>query len=451
MSGFKLNAKQQEAQILLAGPATHLMLFGGSRSGKTFLHMRNVCMRALKAPESRHAVMRFRFNAVKSSVVLDTFPKVMKLCFPGVRYTMNKTDWFAEFENGSQIWFGGLDDKERTEKILGMEFATIYLNECSQIPWGSVGVAVTRLAQKAEQVIDGKSSGQLQPRMYYDCNPPSKAHWTYRLFIEKRDPDTRAPLADPDNYGSFRINPVDNVENLSTEYLKTLESLSERQKRRFLRGEFADATPNAIFQEADIDNWRVADRSKVPDLARVVIGVDPSGADDSEGSENDAVGIVVAGLGVDGVAYVLADLTVKAGPARWASIVGQAYDNEKADIVVAEGNYGGAMVEHVIRTARPRINFRLVNASRGKVVRAEPFSPLYEQGKVRHVGCFPELEDELSAFSTNGYTGERSPNRADALVWALTELFPEIIKPVSEPRKPKARGYVPASAGGWMS
>lgn len=451
MSGFRLNAKQQEAQNLLAGPATHLMLFGGSRSGKTFLHMRNVCMRALKAPESRHAVMRFRFNAVKSSVVLDTFPKVMKLCFPGVRYTMNKTDWFAELENGSQIWFGGLDDKERTEKILGMEFATIYLNECSQIPWGSVGVAVTRLAQKAEQVIDGKSAGQLQPRMYYDCNPPSKAHWTYRLFIEKRDPDTRAPLSDPDNYGSFRINPVDNVDNLSTEYIKTLESLSERQKRRFLRGEFADATPNAIFQEADIDNWRVADRSKVPDLARVVIGVDPSGADDSEGSENDAVGIVVAGLGVDGVAYVLDDLTVKAGPARWASVVGQAYDNEKADIVVGEGNYGGAMVEHVIRTARPRINFRLVNASRGKVVRAEPFSPLYEQGKIRHVGCFPELEDELSAFSTNGYTGERSPNRADALVWALTELFPEIIKPVSEPRKAKARGYVPASAGGWMN
>lgn len=451
MSGFRLNAKQQEAQNLLAGPATHLMLFGGSRSGKTFLHMRNVCMRALKAPESRHAVMRFRFNAVKSSVVLDTFPKVMKLCFPGVRYTMNKTDWFVEFENGSQIWFGGLDDKERTEKILGMEFATIYLNECSQIPWGSVGVAVTRLAQKAEQVIDGKSAGQLQPRMYYDCNPPSKAHWTYRLFIEKRDPDTRAPLSDPDNYGSFRINPVDNVDNLSTEYIKTLESLSERQKRRFLRGEFADATPNAIFQEADIDNWRVADRSKVPDLARVVIGVDPSGADDSEGSENDAVGIVVAGLGVDGVAYVLDDLTVKAGPARWASVVGQAYDNEKADIVVGEGNYGGAMVEHVIRTARPRINFRLVNASRGKVVRAEPFSPLYEQGKIRHVGCFPELEDELSAFSTNGYTGERSPNRADALVWALTELFPEIIKPVSEPRKAKARGYVPASAGGWMN
>lgn len=451
MSGFRLNAKQQEAQNLLAGPATHLMLFGGSRSGKTFLHMRNVCMRALKAPESRHAVMRLRFNAVKSSVVLDTFPKVMKLCFPGVRYTMNKTDWFAEFENGSQIWFGGLDDKERTEKILGMEFATIYLNECSQIPWGSVGVAVTRLAQKAEQVIDGKSAGQLQPRMYYDCNPPSKAHWTYRLFIEKRDPDTRMPLSDPNNYGSFRINPVDNVENLSTEYLKTLESLSERQKRRFLRGEFADATPNAIFQEADIDNWRVVDRSKVPDLARVVIGVDPSGADDSEGSENDAVGIVVAGLGVDGVAYVLDDLTVKAGPARWASIVGHAYDNEKADIVVGEGNYGGAMVEHVIRTARPRINFRLVNASRGKVVRAEPFSPLYEQGKVRHVGCFPELEDELSAFSTNGYTGERSPNRADALVWALTELFPEIIKPVSEPRKTKSRGYVPASAGGWMN
>lgn len=451
MGGFKLNAKQQEAQEVLAGTATHLMLFGGSRSGKTFLHIRNVCLRALKAPGSRHAVMRFRFNAVKSSVVMDTFPKVMRLCFPGVRYTMNKTDWFAELEGGSQIWFGGLDDKERTEKILGMEFVTIYLNECSQIPWGSVGVAVTRLAQKVEQVIDRRPAGLLQPRMYYDCNPPSKAHWTYRLFIEKRDPDTRAALADPDNYAALRINPVDNVDNLSAEYLKTLESLSERQKRRFLRGEFADATPNALFQEATIDNWRVADRSKVPDLVRVVVGVDPSGADDAESAENDAVGIVVAGLGVDGVAYVLDDLTIKAGPAKWASVAGQAYDDHKADIIVAEGNFGGAMVEHVIRTARPRANFRLITASRGKVVRAEPFSPLYEQGKVRHVGCFPELEDELASFSTAGYTGERSPNRADALVWALTELFPDITKPVTEPRKPRARGYVPASAGGWMN
>lgn len=450
MSPFRLNAKQQQAQEILAGPATHGMLFGGSRSGKTFLHMRNVVLRALKAPGSRHAVMRFRFNAVKSSVVLDTFPKVMGLAFPGVRYELNKTDWYAEFQNGSQIWFGGLDDKERTEKILGMEFATIYLNECSQIPWGSVGIAVTRLAQRVEQYIDEQPAGLLKPRMFYDCNPPSKAHWTYRLFIEKRDPDTRQPIARPDDYVAFRINPTDNAENLSSEYLDTLKSLSGRLQRRFLDGEFADATPNALFPESVIDRMRNT-TGRLPDMARVVVGVDPSGADDSDNAENDAVGIVVGGLGVDGKAYLLADYTVTAGPAIWGKAATGAFDRHKADLIVGEKNYGGAMVAHVIQTARPNTHYKDVQATRGKVVRAEPFSALYEQGKVVHVGHFPELEDELSAFSTSGYLGARSPNRADAWIWVLTELFPGLVRPEPKQQKPKAaRGYLPASAGGWM-
>ena len=98
---MKLTARQEKAQAVLAGDATHIMLFGGSRSGKTFLLVRNVVFRALKAAKSRHAIFRFRFNHVKSSVIQDTFPKVMELAFPGVKYTVNKTDWFAEFPNGS--------------------------------------------------------------------------------------------------------------------------------------------------------------------------------------------------------------------------------------------------------------------------------------------------------------------------------------------------------------
>ncbi|HMV30187.1 MAG TPA: phage terminase large subunit, partial [Anaerolineales bacterium] len=188
---FKLTDRQAEAQRVLAGDATHIMLFGGSRSGKTFLLVRTVIFRALKAARSRHAILRFRFNAVKSSVVFDTFPKCMEIAFPGVKYTLSKTDWFAEFENGSQIWFGGLDDKERAEKILGMEFATIYLNECSQIPQGSRDIAVTRLAQQVDQKIKDKPSKPLKPRILYDCNPPSKVHWSYRMFVEKRDPETK--------------------------------------------------------------------------------------------------------------------------------------------------------------------------------------------------------------------------------------------------------------------
>jgi len=450
MSTFKLNAKQAQAQAILAGQSTHCMLFGGSRSGKTFLLVRNVVLRALKAPKSRHAILRFRFNHVKNSVVLDTFPKVMEIAFPGVKWNLSKTDWYAEFENGSQIWFGGLDDKERTEKILGQEYVTIYLNECSQLPWGSVGIAVTRLAQKVDQVIAGQPPRPMRPRMYYDCNPPSKAHWSYQVFIQKRDPDSKQPVARADDYSHFQINPLDNAENLSAGYLDTLKSLGPRLRKRFLEGEFADANPNQLFSDITIEKWRVVD-SDLPDMVRIVVAVDPSGSDDEADADNDAIGIVVAGLGTDGNAYVLEDATVKAGPATWGRVAASAYERHAADVIVGEGNYGGAMVKHVIQTARPRTPYKQVTATRGKAVRAEPISALYEQGKVRHAGNFQDLEDELGAFSTVGYLGENSPNRADAAIWALTELFPGVVRVQKEAKQPKKEPKMPAGFGGWMS
>jgi hypothetical protein len=406
------------------------MFFGGSRSGKTFLHVRNMVFRALKAPKSRHVILRFRFNAVKTSIGMDTLPKVMDLAFPGVPHTINKTEWFVEFENGSQIWLGGLDDKERTEKILGTEYATLYYNEASQIPWSSVGVALTRLAQAATQTVGAKSS-PLVPRAYYDTNPPSKAHWTYKVFVQKLDPETNQPLRRQEDYIAFQMNPQDNAENLSAQYLDQLQGLSNRLQKRFLRGEFADATPNQLFNEDDIEKWR--SDGTVPDFVRVVVGVDPSGSGDVDNADNDAIGIVVGALGTDGNAYLLEDATVKAGPATWGRIATSAYERHSADVIVGEQNYGGEMVRQTILTARPRTPYKAVNASRGKVVRAEPFSSLYEQGKVRHVGRFPDLEGELVAFSTVGYLGEQSPNRADAWIWVLAELFPGMVKAPKPP------------------
>ena len=434
MARFRLTPRQDEAQTVLAGPATHLMLFGGSRSGKAFLHTRNVVMRALKAPKSRHAIFRFRLNHIKASIILDTFPKVMELAFSGVKYEMHKADYFVDLPNGSQIFFGGADDKDRTEKLLGMEFATVYFNECSQIPVQSVDMVLTRLAQKAMTQIDNREPVPLKLRAYYDCNPPSKAHWTYKRFIEKRDPDTKLGLPNPLDYASVLMNPKDNAENLSPEYIAQLETLPARMRARFLEGRFADATPNALFPEEHIDRWRISD-GQLPELLRVVIGVDPSGADDEANADNDAIGIVVAGLGVDGNAYILEDCTVKAGPATWGRVATSAFDRHQADCVVAEVNYGGAMVQQTINVARPRTPFRAVTASRGKHVRAEPFSALYEQGKVRHAGMFAELEEELAAFSTVGYTGRGSPNRADALIWALAALFPAMTAPAPASRQ----------------
>lgn len=421
-----LTTAQEKAQIILASGAKHIMLEGGSRSGKTFLACRGVATRAIKAPASRHAIFRFRFNHLKASIIADTWPKVVTTCFPGVRYRMDKVDWFCELENGSQVWFGGLDDKDRVDKILGQEHATLYFNEISQISYGAIQTALSRLAQRVDQIVGGDRT-QLRPRAYYDLNPTNRAHWAYRLFHEKRDPETRELVGKPDDYAWARLNPEDNVDNLADGYLDTLRSLSARQRKRFLSGEWADANPNALFSDVDIEKWRVMD-GRLPDFVRVVVAVDPSGAGDSDSADNDAIGIVVAALGTDGNAYVLEDCTVKAGPATWGKVAVDAYDRHSADAVVGESNFGGDMVRYVIQTARPRTSYKAVTASRGKAVRAEPIAALYEQGKVRHVGILAELEEELSGFSTTGYIGNGSPNRADAAVWAITELFPHLMK-----------------------
>jgi len=443
-----LTARQIEAQRVMAGPASHVLAYGGSRSGKTRLIVRALVIRALKALRSRHAILRFRFNHVKASIGQDTLPAVMAQEFPDVPLRLNREDWIGYLPNGSELWLGGLDDKDRTEKILGLEFASVFLNEVSQIPWGSREMAVTRLAQRVIEEVDGQKRQQ-RLRMYYDCNPPSKAHWSYRLFIEKRDPETKRALPNPEDYAAVQINPGDNSENLPREYLASLASLTARAQRRFLLGEFGDATPGALFAEDDIDKWRVTD-GRVPDMVRVVVAVDPSGSGDEDNADNDAIGIVVAGLGTDGNGYLLEDATVKAGPATWGRVATDAWERHEGDCVVGEVNYGGEMVRHVIQTARPKTPFRKVTATRGKAVRAEPLSALVEQGKIRHVGMYPDLEEELAGFTTTGYRGDGSPNRADAWVWAFTELFGGMVKPRDDDKPRVSRHRAPVGAGSWM-
>jgi len=246
----------------------------------------------------------------------------------------------------------------------------------------------------------------------------------------------------------MQLNPMDNQENLSADYIDTLKSLYSRAQKRFLLGEFADDNPNALFNEADIDKWRVMD-GELPDMGRVVVSVDPSGASDDENENNDAIGITVVGLGTDGIGYVLEGCTIHASPKVWGNVVASCYDRYAASIVVGEKNFGGEMVRFVIQTARPGTPFKFVTSSRGKHLRAEPVSALYELGKVRHVGQFRELEEEMLGFSTFGYTGARSPNRADSLVFAVTELFPRIVSDKPATNKPNIHSH--AAPQHWMA
>jgi hypothetical protein len=436
---FALTAKQEQATALLAGDAVHVLAEGGSRSAKTFWAVWAMVTRGLIAPGSRHCILRYRFNHVIASIWHDTFPKVMRLAYPTVKYEENKSSWFITLPGQTEYWFGGLDDRDRTDKILGNEYATILFNEVSQMTYPSIETGLSRLAQKVEFVDPvSKQKKILRLKAIYDQNPPKKGHFTYKLWHQHLNTEGK-PLSRPERYAKIKMNPTDNLENIAPEYIQTLDGMTEAKKRRFLRGEYGDETPGALFDEAVIDRNRITD-GKMPELIRIVVACDPSGSGDTDNADNDAIGIGAVGLGTDGKAYVLQDNTVKAGPATWGRIVVNTYDTLKANLVVGEKNFGGAMVEFTIQAAAKAQGLRLVPfkytiSSRGKHLRAEPVAALYELGKVCHVGYFNELEEELCAFSANGYTGNKSPNRADWLVFAITELFPGIVKPEAEPQK----------------
>jgi len=218
----------------------------------------------------------------------------------------------------------------------------------------------------------------------------------------------------------------ENAPNLAPAFLAEIVSRYEgtRLGRQEIEGELLDDTPGALWQRTRIDELRV---KEAPELVRVVVAVDPA-ATSTEGSAE--TGIIVAGRGVDGHGYVLADRSCRMRPAGWGERTLIAFDEFRGDRIVGEANNGGEMVEHVIRTIRPGIPYKAVHASRGKRIRAEPISALYEQGKVHHVGHFPELEDQLCNWVPEGV--DWSPDRLDALVWALTELFEGEVAPLDE-------------------
>jgi hypothetical protein len=331
-------------------------------------------------------------------------PKVLELCFPGVKPMQNKTDWFYLFPNGSEIWIGGLDDKERTEKILGNEYASIFVNEASQIGYEGYTMLLTRLAQNTELVN----------RIYIDCNPPATTHWIYKVFLKNVNPDTEKPLNSA-LYSYMKMNPDDNLENLPADYIESvLGTLSDRQQKRFRYGEFLDNVEGALW------TWDMIERNRVdelPELVRVCIPVDPAvTANDA----SDETGIIPVAKGVNGHFYVIGDYTGKYTPEQMARRIATAYADHQADIVVAETNNGGDLIESVIRLVGGEMPYEGVHAARGKFTRAEPQALMYSQGRVHHYGTFSKLEDEMTTWVPN--TGGKSPNRVDALVWGLFYL-----------------------------
>jgi predicted phage terminase large subunit-like protein len=232
----------------------------------------------------------------------------------------------------------------------------------------------------------------------------------------------RALLADPKvvvTRGTTR----ENRANLAPAFLEQIVKRYQgtRLGRQELDAELLDDMPGALWQRGVIEAART---NILPELTRVVVAIDPAAASHERADET---GIIAAGRDADGHGYVLADASGRYAPAEWASVAIATYRAHQADRIVAEINNGGEMVEATLRIIDPHVPFSAVRASRGKVARAEPVAALYEQGRIRHLGAFPQLEDQMCAFTSDfdraaaGY----SPDRVDALVWALTDLLVE--------------------------
>ena len=268
------------------------------------------------------------------------------------------------------------------------------------------------------------------------------ASWNPRSASDPVDAFFRGPMP-PENAIIRRISWRENrffPQELEDERRHDLRANPDRYAHIW-EGEYEPVAIGAIWTRQSINEGR---RNEAPGLERIVVAVDPAISAETGADEH---GIVVSARGADRRGYVLDDVSMKGTPRQWADRAVATYDRYDADAIVIERNQGGDMCKHTLQSVRPNIRIIEVVATRGKHVRAEPISALYSLGRVSHVGTFPKLEDQMCQMTAAGYEGEGSPDRCDALVWGMTELFPSMITPKSKLPPPVA-SY---GQGAWMA
>jgi PBSX family phage terminase large subunit len=239
---FRPTAVQKKALALAKGGAKHILLFGGSRSGKTTVLVMVIIYRALRFAGSRHLICRLRAKDARSSVLRETLLPRLENTIGSGNYTYLAHENMITLFNGSEIWIGGLGDREQADKILGHEYNTIYFNEISQLSYAAVTTAYSRLAMR----IPG-----CRNLFLYDCNPGSPLHWAYKIFIRKKTFLTGEPLEKPELYASMILNPDDNREHLPEDYISDiLDALPEKQRSRFRDGAWVKAE-GVIYEKFD--------------------------------------------------------------------------------------------------------------------------------------------------------------------------------------------------------
>jgi hypothetical protein len=239
---FKPTVAQLKALRLVKGGAKHILLFGGSRSGKTTVLAMALVYRAVRYAGSRHLICRLRAKDARSSVLRETLLPWLDNTIGRANYDYHKHNDVITLFNGSEIWIGGLGDREQADKILGHEYNTIYFNEISQLSYAAVTTAYSRLAMKVEGCRNV---------FLYDCNPGSPLHWAYKIFVLKKQFLSGEALIKPELYASMLLNPDDNRENLPDDYIDDiLDTLPEKQKARFKLGLWVKAE-GVIYEKFD--------------------------------------------------------------------------------------------------------------------------------------------------------------------------------------------------------
>lgn len=343
---------------------------------------------------------------------------ILGVCPPDFRPKFESSNLRLVWPNGAEAHLYTADEPER---LRGPEHDLAWCDE----------VAAWRYAEAWDMLMFTMRLGK-NPRIVATTTPKPTA------FI-------RGLINAPTTFVT-RGRTADNKANLAPTFLDAVVGKYEgtRLGRQELEAEVLDDVPGALWTGQLLDETRIkldvnrqfvgVDQTdprwilkQLPQMQRIVVAIDPSGTkgeplSTTEDRAND-VGIVVAGKGIDGHAYVLDDLTCNLPPALWASRAVRAYHMWGADRIVAERNFGGAMVAHTIRSVDRNVPFTEVTASRGKAVRAEPVSSLYEQKRAHNVGMLSKLEEQMTQMTTQGYVGQGSPDRLDAAVWAITNLI----------------------------
>ncbi len=376
-------------QQLPAGDWRLWLIMAGRGWGKTRTGAEAVRDLANRRPKQRFALVGAT-SADARDVMVEGESGLMNVFPPAERPIFEPSKRKITFHNGS---IGILFSAEEPERLRGPQFHHGWIDEIATYP-------------KFEELWSNLRFGMrlgTAPQIIATTTPKPLAYLK-ELIADEGTIVTRG--------GTF-----DNRANLPASQLADLERIygGTRIGRQELAGELLEEAEGALWRRAQIDTNRVR---QAPDLFRVVVAIDPA---TTSTARSDECGIMGCGLGVDGHGYVLHDSSCRLPPDQWAARAVNLFDMLSGDRIIAETNNGGDLVESVIRTVRPQISYEKVTASRGKVARAEPVAALYEQSKIHHVGHFPDLEDEMVNFVPGEMS--KSPNRADALVWAFSYLM----------------------------